>query len=219
MAQTRSLPAHLHCVGPARRSNPAGPRAARGRGGRTLPRIPPGLPRSPAARGRGDLPAFSSSFRTASSWPPAAAIRITASSTAASKSSSPFWTLRCRSGAHAIDIEIETAEAAPDRLNQFRGRAQVIVSYHNFEATPPMDTVINRVMKVPGGRVQDRHHGPQAVRQRARAGGREGAAQETADRPGDGRTGLSHARALSRLRRRLHVCRARCAPKAPPPDR
>src|SRR4051794_41945613 len=27
------------------------------------------------------------------------------------------------SGAHAIDVEIETAEAAPDRINQFRGRA------------------------------------------------------------------------------------------------
>ena len=25
----------------------------------------------------------------------------------------------------------------------------VIVSYHNFEATPPMDTVVSRVMKVP----------------------------------------------------------------------
>ena len=56
--------------------------------------------------------------------------------------------LAVRSGAHAIDVEIETAEAAPDRINQFRGRAQVIVSYHNFEATPPMDTVVNRVMKV-----------------------------------------------------------------------
>jgi 3-dehydroquinate dehydratase/shikimate dehydrogenase len=52
-------------------------------------------------------------------------------------------------GAHAIDLEIESAEAAQDRLAQFRGRAQVIVSYHNFEATPPMDTVLNRVMKVP----------------------------------------------------------------------
>jgi len=56
--------------------------------------------------------------------------------------------LAVTSGAHAIDIEIETAEAAPERMNHFRGRAQVIVSYHNFEATPPMDTVINRVMKV-----------------------------------------------------------------------
>jgi 3-dehydroquinate dehydratase/shikimate dehydrogenase len=57
--------------------------------------------------------------------------------------------LAVRHGAHAIDIEIESAEAAPERLAQFRGRSQVVVSYHNFEATPPMDTVLSRVMKVP----------------------------------------------------------------------
>jgi 3-dehydroquinate dehydratase/shikimate dehydrogenase len=57
--------------------------------------------------------------------------------------------LAVRNGAHAIDIEIETAEAAQERLSQFRGRAQVIVSYHNFEATPPMDAVMHRVMRVP----------------------------------------------------------------------
>src|SRR5215831_13201182 len=56
--------------------------------------------------------------------------------------------LAVRQGAHAIDVEIETAEAAQDRLHQFRGRAQVIVSYHNFEATPPIDTVVTRIMKV-----------------------------------------------------------------------
>src|SRR5579862_8818829 len=32
-------------------------------------------------------------------------------------------------GAHAIDVEIETAEVAQDRLHQFRGRSQTIVSY------------------------------------------------------------------------------------------
>jgi len=52
------------------------------------------------------------------------------------------------SGAHAIDIEIETAESAPEKLNHFRGRAQVVVSYHNFEATPQMDTVVHRMFKV-----------------------------------------------------------------------
>jgi 3-dehydroquinate dehydratase/shikimate dehydrogenase len=56
--------------------------------------------------------------------------------------------LAVRNGAHAIDIEIETAEVAQDRLGQLRGRTYLIVSYHNFEATPPMDTVVNRVMKV-----------------------------------------------------------------------
>ena len=53
-----------------------------------------------------------------------------------------------RNGAHAIDVEIETAEVAPERLSQFRGRAQVILSYHNFEATPPMDTIVNRMLRV-----------------------------------------------------------------------
>ena len=57
--------------------------------------------------------------------------------------------LAVRRGAHAVDIEIESAEAAQERLTQFRGRSQVLVSYHNFEATPPMDTILNRVMRVP----------------------------------------------------------------------
>jgi 3-dehydroquinate dehydratase/shikimate dehydrogenase len=56
--------------------------------------------------------------------------------------------LAVRNGAHAIDVEIETAEAAQDKLCQFRGRVKVIVSYHNFEATPPMEAVMNRVMRV-----------------------------------------------------------------------
>jgi len=54
-----------------------------------------------------------------------------------------------RCGALAIDVEIESAEAAQERLHQFRDRAQVIVSYHNFEATPALDIVIARMMRVP----------------------------------------------------------------------
>jgi 3-dehydroquinate dehydratase/shikimate dehydrogenase len=57
--------------------------------------------------------------------------------------------LAVQRGAHAIDIEIESAAAAQERLAQFRGRTQLVVSYHNFEATPPMDTVLSRVMRVP----------------------------------------------------------------------
>jgi 3-dehydroquinate dehydratase/shikimate dehydrogenase len=52
-------------------------------------------------------------------------------------------------GAHAIDIEIESAEAAKERLHQFNGRAHVIISYHNFEATPPVDAIVNRVTRIP----------------------------------------------------------------------
>jgi 3-dehydroquinate dehydratase/shikimate dehydrogenase len=57
--------------------------------------------------------------------------------------------LAVQRGAQAIDVEIETAEAAQERLAQFHGRAQLIVSYHNYEATPPMDTVLSRMMRVP----------------------------------------------------------------------
>jgi 3-dehydroquinate dehydratase/shikimate dehydrogenase len=53
------------------------------------------------------------------------------------------------SGAQAIDIEIESAEPAQERLHEFRGRALLIVSYHNFEATPPIDTVLTRVLRIP----------------------------------------------------------------------
>src|SRR5262249_14469410 len=57
--------------------------------------------------------------------------------------------LAVRSGAQAIDVEIETAEVAQDRLAPFRGRTQVVLSYHNYEATPPMDTIVARMLKVP----------------------------------------------------------------------
>ena len=57
--------------------------------------------------------------------------------------------LAVRHGAHAIDVEIESAAAAQERLAQFRGRTQIVVSYHNFEATPPMEPILNRVMRVP----------------------------------------------------------------------
>ncbi|HUA61209.1 MAG TPA: shikimate dehydrogenase [Verrucomicrobiae bacterium] len=57
--------------------------------------------------------------------------------------------LAVRNGAQAIDVEIETAEAAHERLHALRGRAHVIVSYHNYEATPPMDTIVNRMLRAP----------------------------------------------------------------------
>jgi 3-dehydroquinate dehydratase/shikimate dehydrogenase len=52
-------------------------------------------------------------------------------------------------GAQAIDIEIETAEAASEKLSAFRGRAQIIISYHNFETTPQLDSVVKRMTRFP----------------------------------------------------------------------
>lgn len=50
-------------------------------------------------------------------------------------------------GAHAVDLEIESAEAASAYLNGLRG-AMFVVSYHNFESTPSMDAVVKRMLRV-----------------------------------------------------------------------
>lgn len=52
-------------------------------------------------------------------------------------------------GAQAVDIEIESAEVAADKLNSFRGRAQIIISYHNYETTPQMDALLKRMIRFP----------------------------------------------------------------------
>ncbi|HKX00746.1 MAG TPA: shikimate dehydrogenase [Bryobacteraceae bacterium] len=52
-------------------------------------------------------------------------------------------------GAEAVDLEIETAEVAAEKLSAFRGRAQIIISYHNFETTPQLDAVWKRMTQLP----------------------------------------------------------------------
>ena len=54
-----------------------------------------------------------------------------------------------RAGAQAVDIEIESAEPAPEKLSLFRGRAMVIISYHNFETTPQLDSILARMARIP----------------------------------------------------------------------
>ena len=50
-------------------------------------------------------------------------------------------------GAGAADLEIESAETGV-RLDGLRSRTCLIVSYHNFEGTPPVDTILRRLMRV-----------------------------------------------------------------------
>ena len=52
-------------------------------------------------------------------------------------------------GARAVDVEIETAESAGGRLEVFRGRAMVVLSYHNYEGTPGMEAVLRRMTRIP----------------------------------------------------------------------
>jgi 3-dehydroquinate dehydratase/shikimate dehydrogenase len=54
-----------------------------------------------------------------------------------------------RNGARAVDVEIETAEVVPDRCAQLRAQAYLIVSWHHFETTPPLDPVLRRMTKIP----------------------------------------------------------------------
>ena len=126
--------------------------------------------------------------------------------------------LAVRNGAHAIDIEIETAEVAQERLAQFRGRAHVILSYHNFEATPPMDTVVNRVMQVPADAykiVTTARKPSDNVRVLAR---RPRPCPNSAGRARDGRARLSDARAVA-VFGGVFTYAAPMRPRAPRPAR
>lgn len=52
-------------------------------------------------------------------------------------------------GARAVDIEIESAENAVAGLDTLRGRAWLVLSYHNFNGTPAMETLWRRMQKIP----------------------------------------------------------------------
>jgi 3-dehydroquinate dehydratase/shikimate dehydrogenase len=66
-------------------------------------------------------------------------------------------------GAAVVDVEIESAEAAPERLEMFRGRALLLLSYHNFEQTPPLARVVIAasewpVLRIPRCAAHPRRH-------------------------------------------------------------
>src|SRR5579863_1999902 len=52
-------------------------------------------------------------------------------------------------GAKAIDVEIESAEDCGPRLEALRSHAYVLLSYHNYGGTPPVDAVMRRMQRVP----------------------------------------------------------------------
>lgn len=52
-------------------------------------------------------------------------------------------------GARAVDIEIESAENCVHRVETLRTRAYVLLSYHNYGGTPPLDAVLRRMLHVP----------------------------------------------------------------------
>lgn len=52
-------------------------------------------------------------------------------------------------GARAVDVEVETAEQAGSKLEALRAHGILVLSYHNFQTTPPMDAVLRRMLKIP----------------------------------------------------------------------
>ncbi len=52
-------------------------------------------------------------------------------------------------GANAVDLEIESAEPAAERIQSLRQNSKLIISYHNFEGTPHLEQVANRLTRVP----------------------------------------------------------------------
>lgn len=54
-----------------------------------------------------------------------------------------------QAGACAVDVEIESAESAPESLSGLRGHSRLIVSYHNYECTPSPETVLRRMLRIP----------------------------------------------------------------------
>jgi len=52
-------------------------------------------------------------------------------------------------GARAVDIEIESAENLAARLDTFRGKARLILSYHNYDGTPSLEGVLRRMARIP----------------------------------------------------------------------
>jgi len=53
-----------------------------------------------------------------------------------------------QAGARAVDLEIESAEQNP-AAGGLRTSSTLVVSYHNFESTPPLEPVVRRMLRCP----------------------------------------------------------------------
>ncbi len=52
-------------------------------------------------------------------------------------------------GAQLIDVEIETAELSPGTVERLRQSARVVLSFHDFERTPPPGRALKRLLRIP----------------------------------------------------------------------
>jgi 3-dehydroquinate dehydratase/shikimate dehydrogenase len=54
-----------------------------------------------------------------------------------------------RAGASGVDLEVESAEKCGAKLQMLRSSGRVLLSYHNFEGTPVLETVLRRMLRIP----------------------------------------------------------------------
>ncbi len=52
-------------------------------------------------------------------------------------------------GAKAIDVEIESAETCIPAMQTLRSHVYLLISYHNYGGTPPLEPVMRRMLRVP----------------------------------------------------------------------
>ena len=52
-------------------------------------------------------------------------------------------------GAIAVDVEIESAETAPQTVDRLRNSTDLIISYHSFSGTPPLQKLMARMHRFP----------------------------------------------------------------------
>jgi 3-dehydroquinate dehydratase/shikimate dehydrogenase len=52
-------------------------------------------------------------------------------------------------GAIAVDVEIESAESAPQTVDRLRNVTDLIVSYHSYNGTPPLEKLMIRMQRAP----------------------------------------------------------------------
>ena len=52
-------------------------------------------------------------------------------------------------GAIAVDVEIESAETAPQTVDRLRNITDLIISYHSYSGTPPLQKLVIRMQRAP----------------------------------------------------------------------
>jgi 3-dehydroquinate dehydratase/shikimate dehydrogenase len=52
-------------------------------------------------------------------------------------------------GAIAVDVEIESAEVAPQTVDRLRNVTDLIISYHSYSGTPPLQKLMVRMQRIP----------------------------------------------------------------------